>query len=322
MQPKLISVIVPLYNEEEIVKTTASRLVAVTEQWEEDYEIIFINDGSSDRTLLHLNAIVSANLKLKVISFSRNFGHQMAFTAGLDYACGDAIIVIDGDLQDPPEVMNDFIAKWKEGYQVVYGRRAKRRGENLFKLATAAVFYRMLNKLVDIDIPKDVGDFRLMDRVVVDSLKQMPEKHRFIRGMVAWVGFKQSFVEYEREARIAGETKFPFKKMLKFALDGIFSFSTTPLKVSMVMGVLITSFSFLYMIYVVVMKLLGYGFPGYASLVVFILFLGGVQLISIGILGQYIGRTFEGVKDRPLYIVDQTINMGKVPKEPLSVDSF
>ena len=306
---KLISIVVPVYNEEEIIGKTSSRLIETADGWEEDYEIIFVNDGSTDHTFQILEKISDNNTQIKVISFSRNFGHQMAFTAGLDYSKGDAIIVIDGDLQDPPEIMTQFIQKWTEGYKVVYGKRIKRKGETFFKLITANLFYRIMEKLSDTKIPRDVGDFRLMDRAVVEKIKNMRERHRFIRGMVSWVGFKQTFVEYVRDERVAGVTKYPFKKMLIFALDGIFSFSTIPLKAVTQLGFLVTGFTFIYITYIVVNRLLGYGVPGYASIIISVLFLGGVQLLSIGILGQYIGRIFEEIKDRPLYIVERTINI-------------
>ena len=305
---KLVSIIVPLFNEEEIVNTTFSRLKRIAEKWSYDYELIFIDDGSTDRTFQILVEICENKPEAKAVSFSRNFGHQMAFTAGLDYAKGDAVIVIDGDLQDPPEVMSQFIQKWKEGFHVVYGKRIKRKGETFFKLITANLYYRLLEKLSDTKIPRDAGDFRLMDRSVVNKLKNMRERHRFIRGLVAWVGFKQCAVEYERDERIAGETKYPFKKMLRLAFDGIFSFSTVPLKFATQLGLFITLFTFLYIVYIVINRILGYGFPGYASIIVSILFLGGIQLLSIGLLGQYVGRVFEEIKGIPLYIVERTIN--------------
>lgn len=306
---KIISVVVPVFDEEELINHTINKLQSEISTWDYDYEIIYVNDGSTDNTLKLLINAAEKNSKLKIISFSKNFGHQMAFTAGLDYAKGDAVIVIDGDLQDPPRVMNHFIKRWEEGYDVVYGKRIKRKGETLFKLFTANLYYRFFEKLSDTKIPRDVGDFRLMDKSVVSKIKDMRERHRFIRGMVSWVGFKQCAVEYERDERIAGETKYPFKKMLIFALDGIFSFSTVPLKIITKIGFLITLFSFLYLIYIVINKILGYGIPGFASIIVSIVFLGGVQLISIGILGQYVGRTFEEIKGRPLYIVEKTINI-------------
>ena len=307
---QFISIIVPVYNEEEIIALTVDRLVEISSKWDEDFEILFIDDGSLDKTLTILHDYALKNKRIKVISFSKNFGHQMAFTAGLDYAKGDAVIAIDGDLQDPPEVMSQFIQKWKEGFHVVYGKRIKRKGETFFKLITANLYYRILEKISDTKIPRDVGDFRLMDKSVVEKLKNMPERHRFIRGMVSWVGFKQCAVEYERNERTGGQTKYPLKKMLRFAFDGIFSFSTVPLKFATQFGLFITLFSFLYIVYIIINRLLGYGFPGYASIIVSILFLGGIQLLSIGLLGQYIGRIFEEIKGRPLYIVEKTVNCG------------
>ena len=216
-----ISVVVPVYNEEQLILKTVNSLLSEVSNWNHDYEIIFVNDGSSDDTFKILEKEALKNSKIKIINFSRNFGHQMAFTAGLDYSKGNAVIVIDGDLQDPPRVMRKFISLWEQGYHVVYGRRVNRKGESYFKLASAKIFYRILNMLSNIKIPKDTGDFRLMDRSVVNKLNLMREKHRFIRGMVTWVGFNQTFVEYDRDERSAGETKYPLKKMISFAFDGI-----------------------------------------------------------------------------------------------------
>ncbi len=309
---KIISIIVPLYNEEEIVKNTVIQLNKVASDWSEDFEIIFVNDGSSDQTYQILKGIAKNNKKIKIINFSRNFGHQMAFTAGIDFAKGDAVIVIDGDLQDPPEIMTKFIKKWKEGYQVVYGKRLQRKGENLFKLISANLFYRFMAILSDISIPKDAGDFRLMDRIVINKLTSMREKHRFIRGMVSWVGFKQISVEYVRNSRIAGKTKFPLNKMLKFALDAIFSFSTTPIKYTFYIGFFSTILSFSGIIFALLSRLITDNWvSGWTTIIIAILFIGGVQLISIGVLGEYIGRTFEEIKRRPLYVIESTFNIDK-----------
>ena len=307
---KLISIVVPVFNEEQVIQNTINVLNETVSKWSFDHEIIYVNDGSTDGTSQILKQVSGSNPKIKVINFSRNFGHQMAFTAGLDYAKGDAVIVIDGDLQDPPEVMKEFIQKWQKGYNVVYGKRIKRKGETFFKLITANLYYRLMEKFSDTKIPRDVGDFRLMDRAVVDKLKIMKERHRFIRGMVSWVGFKQIFVEYVRNERVAGETKYPFKKMLRFALDGIFSFSTVPIKYTIVMGIITTTLAIAGIIYVFIARLLTDGWvSGWTTLIITILLIGGIQLISIGILGQYIGRTFEEIKRRPLYIVESTINI-------------
>jgi polyisoprenyl-phosphate glycosyltransferase len=307
-----ISVVVPVYNEEQLILKTVNSLLSEVSNWNHDYEIIFVNDGSSDDTFKILEKEALKNSKIKIINFSRNFGHQMAFTAGLDYSKGNAVIVIDGDLQDPPRVMRKFISLWEQGYHVVYGRRVNRKGESYFKLASAKIFYRILNMLSNIKIPKDTGDFRLMDRSVVNKLNLMREKHRFIRGMVTWVGFNQTFVEYDRDERSAGETKYPLKKMISFAFDGIFSFSTVPIRLTISVGIFAVFISMLGIIFAFVSRILTNGWvSGWTTIIISILFLGGVQLVSIGVLGQYIGRTFEEIKDRPLYIVQDMINMNE-----------
>ncbi len=306
----LISIIVPLYNEDYVLNEMYRRMTSVLNAENFYYEIILINDGSSDQTLDIAKNICAEDNRVKLISFSRNFGHQAAITAGMDKAIGTAVVVIDADLQDPPELIIEMVEKWKQGYHVVYAVRKKRKDETFFKLFTAALFYRILNKLSPINIPIDSGDFRLMDRKVVEVLKVMREKNRFIRGMVSWAGFKQCKVEYIREKRFAGETKYPFKKMFKFAIDGIVSFSQVPLKLSSAFGSICALLSFLFMVYGFVVK---YFFPeksipGWASIFVAVLFLGGVQLICLGILGEYLGRIYEEVKQRPLYICDEEIN--------------
>ena len=305
-----VSIVVPLYNEELVIKEMYRRLSEMVHQNELSYEIILVNDGSRDRTAEMAREICRKDKNIKLINFSRNFGHQIAITAGMDKASGEVIAIIDADLQDPPEVILDMIQKWKEGNQVVYGVRQKRKGESYFKLLTAALFYRILKKMTPIEIPLDTGDFRLMDRRVVESLKKMREKNRFVRGMVSWVGFKQCKVEYVREKRFAGETKYPLKKMLKFAVDGILSFSQIPLKLSTIFGFICSGISFLFILYGVVVKFL---FPsnaisGWASIFVASLFLGGVQLICLGIIGEYLGRIHEEVKGRPLYVSEEEIN--------------
>lgn len=306
----LISIIVPVFNEEEIIQNTINQINELASGWEHNYEVIYVNDGSTDKTWSILEKAAIGDSKIKVISFSRNFGHQMAYTAGIDHSKGDAAIVIDGDLQDPPEVMTEFIRKWEEGFQVVYGKRKERKGETFFKLITADLFYLLLDKVSDTKIPRDVGDFRLMDRVVIDRIKNMRERHRFIRGMVSWVGYKQAAVEYNRDERIAGETKYPFRKMLGFALDGIFSFSIIPLKISIWLGLIVSTLAFAGIVYAFILRLFTENWvTGWTAIIISVLFIGGVQLISIGILGQYLGRTFEEIKGRPLYIVDKTINV-------------
>jgi dolichol-phosphate mannosyltransferase len=304
-----LSVIVPLFNEELVIGKMYETLSSVLQN-RMDYEVIMVNDGSKDGTLKLAKEICNRDPRIKLISFSRNFGHQSAITSGLDRARGEIIVVIDADLQDPPGVILDMIEKWKQGYHVVFGVRKNRKGESLFKLITASIFYKILRKMTSVDIPVDAGDFRLMDRRVVDQLKQMREKSRFVRGMVSWVGFKQTEIEYVRETRFAGETKYPFNKMLKFAIDGILSFSQIPLKFSGIFGFLCSIVSFLMVIYGLVSKFIypESTVPGWTSIFIAILFIGGVQLITIGVLGEYIGRIYEETKGRPIYIVDEEIN--------------
>ena len=305
-----LSVVVPLYNEELVIKEMYARLTSVLIGSAIDYEIVLVNDGSRDNTIMFAKEICKDDAKVKLVSFSRNFGHQIAITAGMDRASGQIIVFIDADLQDPPEVIPEMIEKWKEGYMVVYGVRAKRKGESVFKLATASLFYRLLRKMTAVEIPVDTGDFRLIDRKVLEQLRTMREKNRFVRGMVSWVGFKQGKVEYTREKRFAGETKYPFKKMLKFALDGMLSFSQVPLKLSSGFGFLCAVASFFMLVYGFVSKYFypETTIPGWTSVFVAIVFLGGVQLITIGILGEYLGRIYEEAKGRPIYIVEEEVN--------------
>jgi dolichol-phosphate mannosyltransferase len=305
-----LSVIVPLYNEELVINEMYLRLTRVLESNNLHYEIIMVNDGSKDRTHEIAKDISSRDMRIKLISFSRNFGHQIAVTAGMDKASGQVVVIIDADLQDPPEIILEMIDKWKEGFQVVYGVRKKRKGESIFKLVTAAMFYRLLRKMTSVNIPVDTGDFRLMDRKVIDNMVKMRERSRFVRGMVSWVGFKQDKVEYIRESRFAGDTKYPFKKMLRFALDGIFSFSQIPLKLASAFGFLCSILSFVFFIYGFIVKIYfpEKAIPGWASIFVAILFVGGVQLVCVGILGEYVGRIYEELKGRPLYIIDDEQN--------------
>lgn len=311
----LISIIVPMYNEKEIASYSMEKLIEIGNGLDEEYEIVVINDGSNDETDAIIESFAAENEKIKLISFSRNFGHQMAISAGLDFASGDAVIIIDGDLQDPPELIPDMIDKWKEGWHVVYGKRRSRKGESWFKLITARLYYKILSKLIDIEIPENVGDFRLMDKMVVEEFRNLHERHRYVRGMVTWLGYRQTEILYDRVERIAGDTKYPFKKMIKFALDGIFSFSIVPLKVASYVGLLSTLIAIVYSIYLIIHRLLGYGAPGFASIIISILFFGGIQLFSIGILGQYVGRIYEEVKKRPNYIVEKSINFRSTDKK-------
>ena len=271
-----------------------------------------IDDGSSDGSTEMLMELSEKDERVKSIIFARNFGHQLAVTAGLDHSAGDAVIIIDSDLQDPPEVILDLIAKWKEGFEVVYAVRSKREGETWFKLFTASMFYRLIQRITDVHIPMDAGDFRLMDRKVVDVLKQMRERHRFLRGMSVWVGFKQTGVEYERAARFAGDTKYPLRKMVKFATDAITGFSYFPLQLAMYLGFISAGISTLAIPVVIILRLTGsQAFYGQATTLIAVLFLGGVQLISLGLLGEYIGRLYDEAKGRPLYIIKELLNKSK-----------
>ncbi len=311
MSNKLISIVVPMYYEEKVADECYKRLKKVMNDNNINYEFIFVNDGSKDRTFEILNKIAEKDNNTKIISFSRNFGHQIAVTAGVDKAKGDAVVVIDADLQDPPELIPKMIALWNDGYKVVYAKRKKRKGESFFKLFTAGMFYRTLDKMTDIDIPLDTGDFRLMDRDVVNVLKTMKENNRFVRGMVSWVGFKQTPIEYERDERFAGETKYPLKKMIKFASDGIISFSAKPLKLMGSLGVFCVSISLIIFLYALIRKLTNdvNVVSGWASIMTAVTFLGGVQLLSISVLGEYIGRIYDESKGRPLYVIEKEVNM-------------
>lgn len=298
------SVIVPIYNEEEIIPELYRRLTAVMEGLGEPYEVILVNDGSHDNSLALMHALHQKDARVKVIDFARNFSHQVAITAGLDYASGAAVVIIDADLQDPPEVIPELVAKWKEGFEVVYAIRAKRIGETAFKEWTARLFYRLIKSITNVNMPVDTGDFRLMDRKVVDVLRGMREVHRFMRGMAAWVGFKQTGVSYVRHARFAGETHYPFNKMLKLALNAITSFSYFPLQLATYAGFTLAAISAFFIIFVIAARLSGMqAFVGQATTLIAVLFLGGVQLLSLGIVGEYLGRVYEEVKHRPLYIV-------------------
>jgi polyisoprenyl-phosphate glycosyltransferase len=301
------SVVIPIYNEAEVLPTLYDRLTHVMNGLGEPYEIIFVNDGSSDSSLPLLVDLQAKDECVKFLSLSRNFGHQIAITAGLDYSTGQAVIVMDADLQDPPEVIPRLIAQWRQGYDVVFAVREKRRGEGLFKRTTAAVFYRVLRHLTATEVPLDAGDFRLMSRSALEALKSIRERSRFIRGLAGWIGFRQTSVSFIRDSRYAGETKFPLKRMLRFALTGIISFSLMPLHVAGYFGLLVSFVSFIYMVYAIGLKLFTDSTAlGWASVMVAVLFLGGVQLLSLGIIGEYVGRIYEEVKQRPLYIVEET----------------
>lgn len=309
---KKISVVIPMYCEEEVVDICYKRVVNNLKKLSDkySYEIIFINDGSKDSTLEILKKIASNDDNVKIISFSRNFGHQAAVTAGIRNATGDAIIIMDADLQDPPELFEGMIEKWEDGYEVVYGKRKTREGESIFKLLTARMFYNTLNKLSEIEIPKDTGDFRLVDRKVIDVIAALPEHNKFLRGLFSWVGFNQYAYEYNRVNRVAGKTKYPFKKMFKLATDGILSFSAKPLKIVGAIGI----FSVIVSIIILIYSIVSYMFklnsltPGWTSIMCTMTFIGGIILISLWMIGEYIARIYEESLGRPEYIIDELIN--------------
>ena len=305
-EKQLISIVVPVFNESEVIDVFYQRCKSVFNFLESfNYEIIFVDDGSKDDSYAKMIRLADSDQNVKIIKFSRNFGHQIAITAGMDFASGDAVVIIDADLQDPPEVMKDFIMKWEEGYDVVYGVRETREGENRMKLLTASVFYRILKAFTRIDIPVDTGDFRLLSKKAVSHLRELREHDRFVRGLVSWIGFKQTAVHYHRDKRYAGETKYPYRKMVKFALDGITSFSSVPLKLATILGYITSIFAFIYACTVFIQKALGITVQGWATIMVGMLFIGGVQLICLGIIGEYIARIFNQTKKRPMYIVDE-----------------
>lgn len=302
-----LSIVVPCYNEEPNLDYLLSRLLAVIEPLQITYEIICVNDGSQDNTLAKLIKHHHLNSNIKVINLSRNFGKEIALTAGLDHARGAAVIPIDADLQDPPELIAKMLEKWREGYDVVYAKRRSRHGETWLKQITANGFYRLLQKMTPVHIPQDTGDFRLMDRQVVEALKKLPETHRFMKGLFGWVGFKQTALEYDRLPRYKGRTKWNYWQLWNLAIEGITSFSALPLKVWSYMGLLISFGAFIYALFLIVRTLIfGIDVPGYASLMVAILFMGGVQLISLGVIGEYLGRIYAEVKRRPLYLIRDT----------------
>jgi len=315
MQAPILSLVLPIYNEEEIIPELDRRLRAfladVGSDVAESWEVIFVNDGSKDRSLPMLKELAAAEPRYKVLSFSRNFGHQMAITAGLDRAEGDAVVVMDADLQDPPEVVKQMVARWREGFDVVFAVRSHRHGETAFKKFTAAVYYRLLRALLGgVSIPVDAGDFRLMSRPVVLTLRALREQHRFVRGMVSWVGFRQTGVSYERPARFAGETKYPLRKMLRFAVDGITSFSTVPLRIAIWLGVLAGVTAMAGGVWAVWEKFFGQGVvQGWTTIMILVGLGSSAQLLMTGILGEYVGRIYEEVKRRPLYVVEAEVNL-------------
>ncbi len=310
---KKISVVIPMYNEESVAKECYKKISQVFYKLREkyDYEMIIINDGSDDKTLEILEEIAKNEKKIKVISFSRNFGHQAAVTAGIRKITGDAVVIIDADLQDPPEEIPGMIKKWEEGNEVIYGKRKKRDGESAFKVLSAKAFYSTINKLSDIEIPKDTGDFRLVDRKVIDVVNSLPEHNKFLRGLFSWVGFKQTPYEYERKERFAGKTKYPLKKMLKLASDGIISFSVKPLKLVGTLGIISVIISLGILIYSILSFIFKWNnlTSGWTSIMITITFLGGVILLSLWMIGEYIARIYDEAKDRPEYIIDRKINL-------------
>ncbi len=311
--PTRISVIIPMYNEEAVIAETYRRLTDVMRRTGHLYELLFVNDGGSDRSPDIIRGFSLRDDSVKLIDFSRNFGHQIAVTAGMDYASGDAVIIIDADLQDPPELIPEMLGKWREGYEVVYAQRIKRSGESLFKKASASLFYRILRASAEIPIPVDTGDFRLIDRKVCDEMNRLGERNPFVRGLVSWTGFRQTAIEYERDERLAGETKYPLKKMIKLCLDGITSFSHKPLKLAGYAGAAMSGIGFLYMLYVIAMALFTDStMRGWASTICLMLIFDGFTLIMLGVIGEYIGRIYDEVKGRPLYIVRETFNVQRI----------
>lgn len=302
-----ISIVVPLYNEEKNIRLMHDRLVSSILKITSNFEIIYVNDGSNDNSFLELLKLSNEDERVKYINFSRNFGHQIAVTAGLDYSKGAAVVIIDGDLQDPPEVIPEMYALYKEGFEVVYGQRLIRKGESFLKKITAKYFYRILKKITNINIPVDTGDFRLIDRKIVNDLKNMSEQNKFLRGQIAWLGYRQTSIFFERDERKFGETGYPFSKMLKFALDGITGFSDVPLQFVTKTGIFISFISFLVILYAIFSHfILERTITGWTSLIISSMFIGGVQLISVGIIGEYISRINKNVQNRPLYIVSET----------------
>ncbi|MBL7924851.1 MAG: glycosyltransferase family 2 protein [Bacteroidia bacterium] len=307
---KELSVIIPIYNEEKNIGPLYERVKKVVGDLSSSHELLFVNDGSRDRSLELIKELARKDDAVRYINFSRNFGHQIAVTAGLDACSGNHIAIIDADLQDPPELIADMRKKMQEGYEVVYARRRKRQGETFLKKYTAKVFYRTLAKITSVNIPLDTGDFRIMDRKIVDVLKHMPEQQKFLRGQIAWAGFRQTYIEYDRDQRHAGETGYTYKKMIRFALDGITGFSNLPLKFATFAGFFVSGVTFLISLYALYARFVSKDYvPGWTSLILAVLFIGGVQLISIGIIGEYISRLSANIRKRPLYIIEDS-NIG------------
>jgi len=302
-----LSIIIPVYNEEQNIPVLVNRLRQVVSSLNLKTEMIFVNDGSRDRTIDKVKELASQDSSIKYIDFSRNFGHQVAVSAGLDHCLGEYVVIIDADLQDPPELIHDMFAKMKQGYEVVYARRRSRAGESFMKKYTARMFYRILSSITSIDIPLDTGDFRMVHRKIVDVLKHMPEQQKFLRGQISWAGFHQTFIEYDRDERHAGETGYTYKKMMRFAMDGITSFSNLPLKFATALGFVVSFISFLFALWALYSRFISKSYvPGWTSLMLVVLFIGGVQLVCIGIIGEYISRLSANVRNRPLYIINDS----------------
>ena len=307
-QSPIYSIVVPAFNEEAIISETYIKLKKIMDSLNEEYEFVFVNDGSIDNTSKLIKELCVKDSHVKLLDFSRNFGHQIAISAGIDFATGKAVVIIDADLQDPPEVIPQMIEKWKEGYEVIYGKRTKRKGETIFKKVTAYLFYRLLKYLTNYEIPTDTGDFRLIDYKVCKALRNINEKSRFMRGIISWVGFKQTYVEYVREERKVGESKYPLRKMIHFALDGITSFSYRPLRLATYLGLVLSAGAFLYFFYAIYQYLFNISIvQGWTSIVATTVLFDGIILVILGIIGEYVGRIYEETKDRPLYILREQV---------------
>jgi polyisoprenyl-phosphate glycosyltransferase len=309
---RLVSVVTPMHNEEESAMEFHRRVCAALTDI--PFELVVVDDGSTDGTAALLEELADSDPRVKVVELSRNFGHQTAITAGLDSATGDAVVMIDADLQDPPELIPTMLEKWSEGADVVYAVRTRREGETAFKRATASLFYRLISKMADVKLQANSGDYRLLDRRALEALQTMRERNRYLRGMTVWVGFTQTAVEYERDERFAGETKYPFRKMLRFALDAIVSFSHTPLQLATVVGFIFAALAFLGIPVAIIFRITGQFVPGITTTVIAVLLLGGIQLMAIGVIGEYVGRIYDEVKQRPLYFVRSRRNMDVVPE--------
>jgi polyisoprenyl-phosphate glycosyltransferase len=311
------SLVIPADNEEGVVAELVARLGEVMDSLDGDVEAILVDDGSTDRTWPMLQAAAEEDPRIRLVRLSRNFGHQIALTAGVDVSSGDAVIVLDADLQDPPEVVLELAAKWREGYDVVYAVRDIREGDTRFKRATAAAFYRGFNRISEVKVPLDVGDFRLVDRRVLDVFEQMREANRFVRGMFSWIGLRQTGVLYTRQERFAGETHYPLRKMLRFATTGVISFSAAPLRVAMRIGFIVSGLAFALAVWSLIVKVAGfYNVPGWTSIVVVTSLLGGIQLMVLGVIGEYIGDIHVEVKSRPLYVIGELENFSQLPELP------